>query len=365
MIAIRLTLTDRLVMRLRRAIDESSMVAQWRVIPTPETHRDSFPPVEGFMNIPRLKYFPRFGEVIFGVALASCLFSIRPAAAASAATVPSFSNVFIIVEENHSYSQIVGNPSMPYLNMLINNYALAMQYFANQHHSLPNYLWITSGSNDGVTLDNCSPVIESDNAVRELNRVGLSWKAYEEDLPSVGYLGCITGNYVKRHDPFLFYDTVLNSATQTDRVVPFSQLAADIANNNFARYNFITPNLCDDMHSHLACSNGCTSPSSSACLTAADQWLSSQIGPLLNTDMFQPGGSGLLIITFDESVRTDDVNGGGHVPWIAISPLAKPGYRSTAFYQHQSTLRLMLKGLGVTRLPQGAATAPEMSEFFN
>jgi len=54
------------------------------------------------------------------------------------------------------------------------------------------------------------------------------------------------------------------------------------------------------------------------------------------------------------------------VYWVAVSPTkSKRGYQSTTLYQHQSTLRLMLKGLGVTSFPGDAATAPDMSEFFN
>ena len=66
---------------------------------------------------------------------------------------------------------------------------------------------------------------------------------------------------------------------------------------------------------------------------------------------------------FDES-GGDNSNGGGRVVWVAVSPKSKRGYQSTAFYQHQSTLRLMLEGLGVTSLPGAAASAPSMGEFF-
>ena len=302
---------------------------------------------------------PGFGTAIFCLLLTGLGYAGRATAAA-----PSFSNVFIVVEENRRYSDVVGSPLMPYLNMLINNYGLATQYFANQHYSLPNYLWLTSGSNDGVTIDTCSSVIENDNVVQELNTARLSWRGYEQGLPSVGYLGCSVGEYRKRHNPFAYYAVVRDSSAQLQNIVPVRQFLTDVTNNHFANYNFITPDLCYDMHSDSSCTNGCTSWGSSACWVEADKWLQRHIGPLLNSNIFQPGGRGLLIITFDESVNGDTANGGGHVAWIAVSPLAKPGYRSTILYQHQSTLRLMLEGLGVTELPNGAATAPDMNEFF-
>ena len=73
---------------------------------------------------------------------------------------------------------------------------------------------------------------------------------------------------------------------------------------------------------------------------------------------------GLLIIVFDEADTLDFTSGGGHVAAVVVSPLSKPGYKSIAFYQHQSVLRLMLEGLGVTKLPGDAASAPAMWEFF-
>jgi len=73
----------------------------------------------------------------------------------------------------------------------------------------------------------------------------------------------------------------------------------------------------------------------------------------------------LLIIVFDES-SNDNTNGSGRVSAVFVSPaFSKPGYQSTTLYQHQSTLRLMLEGLGVQSLPGAAATAPSMWEFFN
>jgi hypothetical protein len=96
-------------------------------------------------------------------------------------------------------------------------------------------------------------------------------------------------------------------------------------------------------------------------LGTADSWLQTNIAPLIASPVFQQDG--LLIIVFDES-GGDNTLGGGRVFWTAISPKSKRGYQSTTTYQHQSTLRLILKGLGVTVYPGDAATAPDMSEFF-
>ena len=264
-------------------------------------------------------------------------------------TTMSFSHVFVVVEENHSYADVVGNTSeMPYLNQLISNYGLATKYYANTHPSLPNYLWLVAGSAEGTTSDICPVSLSGDNVVRELTAAGKSWKSYQESLPAVGYMGCSSGEYAAKHDPFVYLSDVISNTAQQQKVVPFTQFATDLKNGTLPSYSFITPNLLDDAHDGT--------------LAQADLWLQTNIGPLLASPMFQPGGSGLLIIVFDEG--TDNTNGGGQVAWVAVSPKAKVGYKSTTFYQHQSTLRLMLEGLGVTSLPGAAATAPHMSEFF-
>src|SRR5215470_11350593 len=72
----------------------------------------------------------------------------------SLAAVPQAGHVVVVVEENHSYSSVIGNSAMPYLNSLANQYGLATQYFANTHPSIPNYFWLTTGQY--VTLDDGS-----------------------------------------------------------------------------------------------------------------------------------------------------------------------------------------------------------------
>jgi acid phosphatase len=124
----------------------------------------------------------RIGAISFlsvGLAVAAVLSTSKAFAA-----TPAFSHVFIVVEENESYSQVVGNPSMPYLNMLISNYGLATQYFANGHPSLPNYLWLTSGSNDGFTSDVCPGTVSADNVVRHLTSADPGTPTWKTSKPS-------------------------------------------------------------------------------------------------------------------------------------------------------------------------------------
>ncbi len=260
---------------------------------------------------------------------------------------PTFSHVILVMEENHSYSGVIGASSMPYFNSLATQYGLATQYFANAHPSIPNYLMLTTGqmetSDDGFT-----GVISDDNVVRELVKAGKTWKAYAESLPSPDSLGAGSSPYVRSHNPFTYLSDVQNSSSQTANIVPFTQFATDLANDALPQYSFIVPNLNDDAHDGT--------------LAEADAWLQTNIAPLIASSAFQ--SSGLLIITFDEGDAADVNHGGGQVATLIISSSAKKGFQSTTLYQHQSTLRLILAGSGVTTFPGMAGTAPDMTEFF-
>ena len=259
---------------------------------------------------------------------------------------PRFGHVFILVEENHDYADVIGNPAMPYLNRLAKEYGLATQYYANTHPSIGNYFMLTVG--DTVTnKDDFSGLVTDDNIVRQLLAAGKTWKSYAEDLPSIGYTGDGPGLYARRHNPLSYLSDVVNDSVQRQRLVPFSQLAVDVANRTLPNYGFIVPNVCHDAHSCAA--------------DSADQWLQTNIPPLIASPDFQ--GDGLLIIVFDEG-KDDATGGGGRVVWVAVSPKSKRGYESATRYQHESTLRLAAEALGLTRFPGAAAAAPNMAEFF-
>lgn len=260
--------------------------------------------------------------------------------------VPQFQHVILVVEENHSYSSVIGNTAMPYLNGLASQYGLATQYYADTHPSIGNYFMLTTGqvvSND----DNFGATVDVDNIVRRLVSAGKTWKSYAEGLPAVGYMADGPSPYAKNHDPLSYFSDVVASSAEAANLVPFSQFSTDLASGQLPNFSFVVPNSLDDAHDGT--------------LTQADTWLQQNIGPLVSRSTFQ---SSLLIIVFDESDSADTAGGGGHVPAIIVSSKAKPGYKSTTTYQHQSTLRLILRGLGVTSFPGAAATAPDMGEFF-
>src|SRR2546426_1562930 len=139
---------------------------------------------------------------------------------------PRFGHVFILVEENHDYADVIGNPAMPYLNRLAKEYGLATQYYANTHPSIGNYFMLTVG--DTVTNNNdFSGVVTDDNIVRQLLAAGKTWKSYAEDLPSIGYTGHGPGLYARRHNPLSYLSDVVNDSVQRQRLRPLPPRSAD------------------------------------------------------------------------------------------------------------------------------------------
>src|SRR5437763_3756173 len=132
------------------------------------------------MNL-RIRKLPLMQSLAVGLLLT--LVSIT-----SVAQVPPSKHIVMVLEENNSYSSVIGNSSMPYLNSLANTYSLATNYYANTHPSIGNYFMLTTGqiitNNDAYT-----GTVSSDNIVRRMLTAGKTWKSYAENLPSTGYIG--------------------------------------------------------------------------------------------------------------------------------------------------------------------------------
>jgi hypothetical protein len=265
----------------------------------------------------------------------------------SSGSVPQFGHVVMVLEENHDYSEVIGNSAMPYLNSLVSQYGLATQYYANAHPSIGNYFMLTTGQLI-TTDDSFAGQVDADNIVRDLTAAGKTWKSYAESIPAKGYIGGDSYPYAKRHNPFAYLKDVTNSSIQVNNLVSLSQFQSDLANDQLPDFSYLVPNLLDDAHDGP--------------LQVADLWLQQNLAPLISSATFQKDG--LLIIVFDEAETTDSTHGGGRVAAVIVSPKAKQGFQSTTLYQHENTLRLILQGLGIMNYPAAANSAADMGEFF-
>jgi hypothetical protein len=281
---------------------------------------------------------------------------------ASAPSTANIKTVFLIVMENHNWSDILNNSSAPYINgTLLPQASYATQYFnpPGNHPSEPNYIWLEAGSSLGIHNDS-SPSSNhqntTDHLVTYLDKAGVSWKAYAEDISGSVCPLKGSGLYAPKHTPMIFFDDVTgtndpNSAYCIAHIRPFTELQSDLQNNTVAQYNFITPNLCNDMHN----SNGCQTSNE---ISNGDTWLSQQVPMIMASNAYKQGG--VIFITWDESE-----NGDNPIGMIVLSPYAKGGgYSNAIHYSHSSTLRTVEEIFNIQPLLGDAANATDLSDLF-
>ena len=258
-------------------------------------------------------------------------------------------HVFVVVMENHAYTQVWNTSSSPYITSLGNAYARATNYTAITHPSLPNYLDLYGGSNYGITTD-CSPSsschVNAKNLADNLTAKGLTWKGYMESMPS----NCditTSGNYAPKHDPFVYFDDIrINTARCDAGVVPYTALANDLKSaSTTPNFAFITPNLCDDMHN---CS-----------VSTGDSWLKSHLPSILNSPACTVDKC-LLILTWDE----DDGSHGNKVLTIFAGSGAKTGGAvSSKTYNHYSLLKTVETIFGLPTQTSNDINAVAMTDL--
>lgn len=281
-----------------------------------------------------------------------------PGSASDQSGLSSVKTVFIIIFENTDWESVT--PSVaPYIRKTVLPMgAHATQYFnpLGIHPSEPNYIWLEAGDDLGLTTDHDAGPSNStdtrDHLVRYLESTGISWKTYQEDIDGATCpltSGGLAGSYAAKHNPFVFFRDLTDNNNPTSSYCiahnrPFAELAGDLQRNTVARYNFITPNLCNDMHD---CG-----------ITAGDRWLSQTLPLILGSRAYRDNGA--IFITWDEGAHGSD----GPIGMIVLSPLAKVNYANSIYYTHSSTLRTMQEIFGVRPFLRDAAKATDLNDLF-
>ena len=258
--------------------------------------------------------------------------------------------IIVVVEENHSFQQIIGSPLAPFINQLARRGTLLTSFFAITHPSLPNYIAMVSGDTRGIRSDCGGCNVDAPNLVDQLEQAGIAWKGYMEDLPAPCSDAHRAGRYVKKHDPFMYFASIRQDPGRCAKVVPASQLDADLAAGRLPRFVFITPNVDHDMH-------GAGEGGNDQVLTrAADDWLRALYGKLAASSAWQDDTR--LVVTWDEGHGTEGggrsgccggLATGGHIATIVVGPRVPAG-RDGRDYQHYALLRSIEAAFGLPYL---------------
>ena len=250
--------------------------------------------------------------------------------AASTARVPRPDHTIVVVMENRSYSEVIGNSGAPYINALAKRGALFTRSQAITHPSEPNYLALFSGSTHGLTSDACPVEFSAANLASELAKARKTFAGYSEDLPNTGSEVCSAGEYARKHVPWTDFRNVPKSLNK-----PYSRFPAAHL-DKLPAVSFVIPNLCDDMHD---CS-----------VSAGDSWLRKHLSGYVNWAMKH---NSLLILTWDEN----DGSPGNQIPTIFVGEMVKAGkYRVRI--DHYNVLATIEAAYGLHRIGHAARAAP-------
>jgi hypothetical protein len=279
--------------------------------------------------------------------LAAAFIGALGVAALASASSPHSANahlkhVFVIVLENHSQSSVIGDPNAPYITSLAHTYGMADRYYGVTHPSLPNYVAMITGSNQGVNDDQPTNHFAVENLVDQLEAHGHTWDAYMESLPSVGFTGpqfpVDQPLYVNKHNPFVLMDDVRNNPARLAHIKPYTDLASDLAARHVADFVYIVPNQCHDMHGGIyvtigdgdgtPCPYGSAKndPNDASLKQKADGFVHQTVQAIMSSKAWT--GNSAIFIVADENDYTGNpaTDGWESAAWCCDSPILPEGH---------------------------------------
>ena len=254
----------------------------------------------------------------------------RPAHKKPRAAVPRPDHIVVVVFENKNRSSVTSSEQAPYLNKLAAKGANMSHSYGVTHPSQPNYLALFSGSTRGVRTNACPKHFrKADNLGHQLGKARLSFIGYSESLPKTGFRGCVSGRYVRKHNPWVNFGTLPASTNR-----PFTAFPGDY--RKLPTVSFVSPNMCHGMHD---CS-----------VRTGDRWMKKHFDRYAR---WAPRHNSWLIVTFDE-------NAGGRVKpifTILVGEGIRPG-RYGERMNHYTLLRTIQEAYGLPPLGRAKATSP-------
>jgi hypothetical protein len=275
-----------------------------------------------------------------------------PAALTAQTALPRPEHIVIVIEENHSYDQImkaVKNNDAPYLKSLMSQGATFTSFFALHHPSQPNYLVLFSGDRQGVKGNGCikeqltAPSLGGELIKKQLTALGpggepvtkqLTFRGYADGLPSAGSTACDPGQYARKHVPWTNFADV---QPQEKLSLPFTAFPPDF--NDLPTVAIVIPDLGNDMHD--------------GSVTKADTWLKEKLGAYVE---WAKTNNSLLIITWDEDNRKSFLwfnrttkPPKNRIPTIFVGPMVEPR-PSDKQYTHLDLLRTLEEMYGLPLL---------------
>lgn len=296
-----------------------------------------------------------------------------PASSAAAGTAPPagrYDHVFVVVEENHGFADVIGNPAAPNLNRLAAQYGLATDYSGVTHPSEPNYVALLGGSTFGVTNDNPYYLnrVNKPSLISQLDQAHVSWKAYLQGLPHAGYQGiCYPAYcngtpdkdplYVSKHNPVTNFTTSWNRRDWS-RQVPGTQLTRDLRADTVPAFSLVIPDECHDQHGdppYCVDSGSAGDRQDQHLLATGDRYLGNTVAAITGSPMWARGNNAVVVV-YDEG-ESGSAPGGGKVAAVVVTSHGPRHVRDATAYNHYSLLKTIQRNFGLGCLAHSCDTA--------
>jgi hypothetical protein len=311
---------------------------------------------------------PWIGAILAGTVLAGTMLlgAVPPTRALAGQSVPSYDHLFLIVEENEAYNQIIGRAAAPYLNAYAKLYGLATNYFGVGDPSAPNYVAMIGGSTFGLNSDDPYYVhtFSEPNLISQLDDAHISWRGYFQGMPYPGYremcyptrcngVPDFDKYYASKHNGIIYFRSVQNSPADMRRMVPLGQLHADLAAGNPPRFGYIVPDQCRDMHGSPPYCGDSGNPfdaNDDQLVGRGDRLVHQLVSDIMGAPFWNQGNNAIFIV-WDEGNTSQgccDANPGtGRVASLVITSHGPRGLRDPTPYNHYSLLSTIEHAFGL------------------
>ena len=296
------------------------------------------------------------------------------AGVSTASTFPQYDHVFLIVDENHNYNQIIGNSNAPQINALAGDYGSATRYTGVGDPSLPNYIAMLGGSTFGISDDDPyffpGHTINQPNLMSQLEGAGKSWKGYYQGMPYAGYRGyCYPAKcngipdadtqYVAKHNGVPYFQHMQTSA-EFAKQNPLSQLTTDLTAGTVPNFSYIIADECNDMHGAppWCVDSGKPGDVDDNWLVAnGDKFVGNTVNQITSSPMWSTGNNA-IVVTFDEGN-----NANSQIATVVITNHGPRGVSDNNAYNHYNLLASLQAAFGLGCL-QNSCTAATMTPLF-
>jgi hypothetical protein len=248
-----------------------------------------------------------------------------------------FKKVVWIVFENTNFTKALAQPNF---KKLTQNGALFTNLMAETHPSQGNYIAMMAGSKLGVTNDNVIDLKDS-HVGDLLEAAGLKWRVYAESFPGNCFVGKSSGDYYRKHVPFMSFANVTQNRARCANIVDEKNFASDYNHGNLPEFSMYIPNIKNDGHD--------------TGVDFAGAYMEKTFGSLFSNPANLKDT--LFIVTFDES----GISTKNQIFTVLIGANIVPGSQNNQPLNHPALLKMIEDELGIGDLGREDALAPPVT----